>query len=243
MRRFQLSSVIATALCAGILATLDACSSDDGEDLREPDQSAVTGRALQIAVDPNSDVSGFEFTIERVSCDGKPVTPFRQGVIEHLIDLALGPGLFAAGSAHLFVNTFIVLEVGCYDVTSQPIKHDGTNSTDCSVGVAKKVIVANGLVTEIDLVSQCGGNVEKRWIDAAAGTPAALAPAGPGTGPGNTPAIAANILEKPGRTEMSLGAQWEDPAHAAEALLGAVRFLAEPSRLGDLLVLRTRASR
>lgn len=69
------------------------------------------------------------------------------------------------------------------------------------------------------------------------GTAAALAPPEAETWPDGPRAIEVNILEEPGLTLVSLRAHREDLAYVAEALLGAVRFLAGPSELGDLVLL------
>lgn len=113
------------------------------------------------------DVGGFSYTVTEVDCDsGKPVP---DGVVETTTigrdALYLPNGIpafegkpFDPDSEHIFGDHYFLLPVGCYDVTSQPLRVGSTQpSESCYAAHARRVEVVDGLTTEITLISECQG--------------------------------------------------------------------------------------
>src|SRR5690349_15689791 len=102
-----------------------ACSNAATE--REPLNH--TGISAQALVSDDTDVAGIRFEVTPVSCeDGSPTgaastetAPLDAdqtvpGDAENLQDNPL-----AAGSSHLFADSFVVVPAGCYDVVATPV--------------------------------------------------------------------------------------------------------------------------
>lgn len=156
-----------------LLATLAlvGCATDD-----ETGTAAQQGTGANLTVDyfGDTDVVGFNFTVERVACaSGDAFKPYSETFNVDLVD-GIFPGMielveqtYSAETRHLGADLFITLEPGCYDVTAAPaagfgvegIEGDGfTPSADCSVASTAGAEVSDGQTTDVVLISQCVGD-------------------------------------------------------------------------------------
>jgi Putative metal-binding motif len=157
---------MAAAVLAAVGATaVSAC--DDGlrKDGSGEEATGKVGAAISMPVPNDTDVVGFKILVTRVACNGEAFTAYTETFTSMLSELNISSKVTADGSAHMFADTFIPLEAGCYDIVSQPIQGDGSPSADCAIAGANNVVVFDGLPTEIVLVSQCDGQVEVGAID------------------------------------------------------------------------------
>ncbi len=150
------------AAMASALALAGTACSNAAND-REP--TSNTGISAQALVSDGTDVESIRFEVTAVSCDdGSPIGATTidsasldpdqtvPGDAENLRDNPL-----AAGSAHLFADSFVVVPAGCYDVRATPVDSDGEDSDDCAAAFKKGVLVVAGETTEIVLINQCTG--------------------------------------------------------------------------------------
>lgn len=152
---------IISALSLAALGLLAACTDPPGE--AEPRQGLVVHSDMPYV----DDVGGFTYTVTEVDCDsGAPVPG---GVSDSATigrdALYLPNGIpafegkpFDPESEHIFGDHYFLLPVGCYDVTSQPLKAASAEPSDsCYAAHARRVEVVDGLTTEITLISECLG--------------------------------------------------------------------------------------
>ena len=123
-----------------------------------------TGLALSLTLDAKTDVRGMRFVIDRMSCAGEAVTPFHQSFDKNLEDIRLPGGLpgfedapLDGDSSHTFADLFLELDVGCYQLTTQPLAAGGALSVDCERASTSGVRIVEGRTTEILLINQCEG--------------------------------------------------------------------------------------
>jgi len=144
----------AAASCHGRRAEGD-CTFGTGE----------AGAALSFPVSTGTDVTGFKVVVTRTGCNGETHPSYSQVFDTGLLDLQLKNKLAADGALHLFGDTFIPLEAGCYDVLSQPVQAGGAPSAICSIAGQDRVTVLDGQATEVVLVSQCNGQTDQGALD------------------------------------------------------------------------------
>lgn len=153
---------ILVGTAAALLCGCDAKVKDD--------DGLGVGAKLSVDYLGDSDVVGFHYLIERVSCSpGDPIEPY---AFEALVDLQdqLAPGgvtlldVFDDASGHVFADIFVTLDPGCYDVTATPVSEmdmdagTWTPSDECSVAEEDGVEVVAEATTEVPpMISQCGG--------------------------------------------------------------------------------------
>ena len=147
-------------LIAAAAAVLGGCATDTADS---------TGARLSLDYFGDTDVVGFHFEVERVSCDSfDAFEPYSVAVNVDLVD-GIFPGMIDLleqsldpESRHLGSDLFVSLEPGCYDVTAIPASSidgdDWTPSTDCGIASAEGVLVEAGQTTEATLISQCVGD-------------------------------------------------------------------------------------
>ena len=133
------------------------------------DTTESTGARLSVDYFGDTDVVGFHFEIERVSCDNlDSFEPFSVSANVDLLD-GIFPGMISLveqsldpDSRHLGSDFFLSLEPGCYDVDVVPAASidgdDWTPSTDCGIASADSVEVFPGQTAEATLISQCVGD-------------------------------------------------------------------------------------
>ena len=149
-----------------VAALLCGCDKDDNGD-----DALGVGAKLSVDYLGDSDVVGFHYLIERVSCSpGDPIEPF---AFEALVDLQdqLAPGgvtildVFDGESGHVFADVFVTLDPGCYDVTATPasemdmVANTWTPSSDCSVASEDGVeVLPEETAVVPTMISQCEGD-------------------------------------------------------------------------------------
>ena len=133
------------------------------------DTADSTGARLSVDYFGDTDVVGFHFEVERVSCDALDVfEPFSVSANVDLVD-GIFPGMIGLveqhldpASRHLGSDFFVSLEPGCYDIDVVPASEidgdDWTPSTDCGIASAEAVEVVAGQTAEATLISQCIGD-------------------------------------------------------------------------------------
>jgi len=145
-----------------------ACSSTE-----ETEKTSTTGASLTTDILADTDVAQIKYEITRVECSpGETFDAFSETYNEDLNDIMLPGGLddfteptFDEESEHVFADHFVVLDEGCYDVTTTPVKGNGDDSKHCFPATEEGVVVTDGQVTEILLINQCLGQ-GKGAIDA-----------------------------------------------------------------------------
>lgn len=159
-----MASRLSTLAAAG-LVTVVGCGGD-----ASPEAPLGVGAKLSVDYLGESDVIGFHYLIERVSCSpGDPIEPY---AFEALVDLQdqLAPGgvtildVLDDASGHVFADVFVTLDPGCYDVTATPVSDmdvvagSWTASEDCSVATADGVEVLPEQTANVPpMISQCAG--------------------------------------------------------------------------------------
>ena len=162
------------------LAAALRCAPPDAPD---PAQAALLVRATLRYTD---DVGGFLYTLAEVECaTGAPLLEGNRykAVIRDPLLLPSGePAAPGAGPA-LAEHTFLVA-AGCYDITAQPLRGATDEPSElCLPAHARAVAVADGLTTEVTLISQCPGQARDLGaVDLATNSPPAIALAGPSAG-------------------------------------------------------------
>jgi hypothetical protein len=152
------------AIAALLAAPLGAgCSSPDQQP--SPENAAHTGARLTIDVLSHTDVGAIQFEVNRVSCNDEPIVAYSNTVTEDLSDILIPGGVpsqtnapLDSSSQHLYADRFFALTPGCYDVTTTPLKADGTPSADCGAATQHRVQVSDGSTSEITLINQCKGD-------------------------------------------------------------------------------------
>jgi len=128
-------------------ATMMSACSEEGNPKQSQGKEDVTG--AKFALSGSGDTAAIEFNIQRVTCDGEPITPWSQ--IESVP---------ISGSGDVLTDYFVLLAPGCYDVTAQPLTSSGTPSLDCSAGYIDQLVIIDGTTTEKGITIQCeGGSV------------------------------------------------------------------------------------
>ncbi|WP_428266854.1 hypothetical protein [Haliangium sp.] len=148
-----LTALLGSTLAAGCVAN----------DAPPPDVGTSSGLALSLDIVGDTDVAGMRFELRPVSCDdGAPIPDAALLVIEKDLEDILLPGgipefegTFDPNSDHVFADAFLVVEAGCYDVTTTPLNADGEPSVDCNPAVARAVQVVEDNTTEVLLINQC----------------------------------------------------------------------------------------
>jgi hypothetical protein len=152
-------SYVASAALAAAFST--GCN--PGPDV-PPDEVGSTGLELAVDIVGDTDVAGMRFDLQPVSCaDGAPIAGAPPIVIvKDLEDILLPGGIpefvnapFDPDSQHVFADAFLVVEAGCYDVTTTPIDAEGAPSADCRPASARRVEVVESRTTELFLINQC----------------------------------------------------------------------------------------
>jgi hypothetical protein len=152
-------SYVTSAALAAVCAT--GCNAGtDGA----PDEVGSTGLELAVDIVGDTDVAGMRFELQPVSCaDGTPIPEAAPIVIvKDLEDILLPGGIpefvnapFDPDSQHVFADAFLVVDAGCYDVTTTPIDAEGAPSQDCRTASARRVEVVESRTTELFLINQC----------------------------------------------------------------------------------------
>lgn len=167
--------IIRTATISVASLALVACGA-------ETETEQVTGANLTIDYFGDTDVIGFQVTVDRVACaPGEAFEPSTEQFDINLLDGVM-PGMvslleqrLAQDTRHLGSDLFVSLDPGCYDITFAPASgfEPFVPSADCQVtGTADDapVVVENGSTAEPPLlISQCIGD-ERGALD----TPVAL---------------------------------------------------------------------
>jgi hypothetical protein len=152
-------SYVASAALAAVCTT--GCNAGDGGG---PDEVGSTGLELAVDIVGDTDVAGMRFELQPVSCaDGSPIPGADPIVIvKDLEDILLPGGIpefvnapFDPDSQHVFADAFLVVDAGCYDVTTTPIDAEGAPSQDCRPASARRVEVVESRTTELFLINQC----------------------------------------------------------------------------------------
>ena len=154
-----------TRLCTTFLLAagmgLVACADDtpDGD-------GAIDDANLHVVTnyDDVDEVAGFKYEIQAVDCDSGDLLDGGEQALKDLKDLTLPGGFerfednpFDSASTHAFADYLTLVDAGCYDVTATPIDaHDQPVET-CLSATQKGVLVEDGEMTEIHLISQCEG--------------------------------------------------------------------------------------
>ena len=131
------------------------------------EQSAWTGGNTGIALDMDirgpTDVADMHFALQPVDCaSGAALAIEPVEAVRDLEDILLPGGLppfedapLDSGSEHVFADAFLSLAPGCYDVTTTPLRMDGSPSASCAPAVLRRVEVITGATTEVLLINQC----------------------------------------------------------------------------------------
>jgi hypothetical protein len=148
---------------AALAAMAFSAGCDAGSDA-PPDEVGTTGLKLAMDIVGNTDVAGMQFELQPVSClDGTPIPGAAPIVIQKdLEDILLPGGIpefgnapFDPDSQHVFADAFLVVDAGCYDITTTPIDAEGAPSEDCRPASARRVEVVESMTTEVFLINQC----------------------------------------------------------------------------------------
>jgi hypothetical protein len=158
------TKITISTIAAATAALALGCTPSDGGD---PPEEYRQGMVVHSDMQYTDDVGGFTYTVSEVDCaSGDPIADgANESVTIGRDQLFLPNGIpafdgkpFDPASEHIFGDHYFLLPVGCYDVTSQPLKAESEeNSESCYAGHARKVEVVDGLTTEIVLISQCLG--------------------------------------------------------------------------------------
>jgi hypothetical protein len=110
------------------------------------------------------------FVLDRQSCTGEQIQPFQHSVDKPLESIRIPGGIpdlegqpFDAASAHVFADHFMVLDAGCYRVTTTPLASGDVPTSQCTSASANAQ-VRDGQTTEVLLINQCKG-VDRGGID------------------------------------------------------------------------------
>jgi hypothetical protein len=171
---------LVSAAAAGCSAGAAPHGSVGNEELR------TTGLAMTVNLLEGTDVAAFEFDIRQGtdSCasngsnngsngsngtnngsnsngsnsNGSNGAAQAKGFDPLVVTKDLGTLLQPVGDGlHGYADQFTVLPAGCYDVTVRPLTQAHAVSTDCAAASAKGLVVLEGQVREVSLLSQCKG--------------------------------------------------------------------------------------
>lgn len=130
-----------------------------------PESLGQQGANLTVDFLGGTDVAGFKFEINRVSCAGEDFEAFSKTIDRELEDMVFPGGVPSAvdepldgSSHHIGADAFQTLEVGCYDVSATPVNSEGDPSSDCDEAFAEGIEVLKGETTSVFLISQCQGD-------------------------------------------------------------------------------------
>jgi hypothetical protein len=99
------------------------------------------------------DVLGVNFSVERVSCNGESAPTFKKVYSGILSTLGIEDP--TGEEPRRFVDMFLPLPGGCYDVVAQPTSERGQASSDCAAARAESVVLLDGKPTEAILRHPC----------------------------------------------------------------------------------------
>lgn len=140
------------AFGAILVVGISACGSDkDG-----PDEIDVEDAALRVMVDvqEQADVASAQLSVRRCA-SGEEVASKRASLKEWSHE-AMAPA-YAESNGHLFLEHYVELAAGCYDVEMTFFTNQGVQSSRCTTAVGKSVEVTSGNTHEILLYSRCDG--------------------------------------------------------------------------------------
>jgi hypothetical protein len=125
----------------------------------------LTGLSIALRFDSQSDTAAIRYRLLRKSCSGEAFTPLDLSVDKPLEDILLPGGIpgfedqpLDGSSSHAFADLFLDLPPGCYDISTQPLRRDGSASQDCAPASASNVRINDGRTTELFLINQCRGD-------------------------------------------------------------------------------------
>ncbi len=155
------------ALGAGLIGCADV--TPDGDDaLDEANLHVVT------SYDEDSDIAGFHYDITAVDCDNGDALDGTEEAVKDLKELTLPGGFerfennpYDSGSNHAFADYLTLVDAGCYDVTVTPVDAYDQPIDSCLSATQNGVLVEDGEMTEILLISQCEG-AQKGLLDVVA---------------------------------------------------------------------------
>ncbi|MFB6371761.1 MAG: hypothetical protein ABEN55_01280, partial [Bradymonadaceae bacterium] len=163
------TAVFVVFTLTGLTACLNtdtAPSSPDNPDVQSSG-IALTGDTLA-----DTDVTRLQFDVIGVDCQTGTPTGVDRTRTRDLEDMMLPGGIakfenspFADNSRHLFADAFFLVDAGCYNVTTTPLRANGRPSQDCQPAHKDRVAVEDSQTTEILLINQCEG-AERGGLDA-----------------------------------------------------------------------------
>lgn len=129
-----------------------------------PDSAGPVDTRLTVrgAIRYTDDVGGFAYRVQAADCaTGAAQTdapPLVATVRADALYLPSGASATGASQGPVHGDHTFVIEPGCYDITSQPLRSDTDEpSAYCLPAHASAVRVDDGLTTEVYLISQCPG--------------------------------------------------------------------------------------
>ncbi len=148
---------LASLAIAGLAASCSASNDENGD-------AAATRVSAQALIVNGEDVTGMEYDLQKVDCDGGAPIGSSIVVVRELEDQVIPGELteFAdtpleADSEHSFSDLFQVVDAGCYNITTTPLNSDGEPSTECFAAIKTGVEVLEGETTEVFMINQCRG--------------------------------------------------------------------------------------
>jgi len=159
--RTIVSNRAALLFCAIVARSIAACQSNRDDN---PDENDATSAAMALSshVAAPKDVALVRYTVDRVSCGGESFDALHQEIEVPLFGFTViggTPGFdwspIAEGSEHFFADLFLPVPSGCYDITAQPITETGDPSLECSSASLNGVLIQQGKISEVVLISQC----------------------------------------------------------------------------------------
>ena len=150
---YGIAALLSSSLAAGC-----AAKSPD-----TPNVPVNSGLALTFDIVGDTDVAGMRFEITPVNCaDGVPIPGEPAIVVDKDLEDILLPGgipefeaVFHPDSGHIFADAFLVVDAGCYDVTTTPLNAANEPSEDCGAASTHNVEVFEGNTTEVLIINQC----------------------------------------------------------------------------------------
>ncbi|MBA2665390.1 MAG: transporter [Bradymonadaceae bacterium] len=130
----------------------------------EPPDATPTrssGVALAIGLSSHSDTSKLRFDVS--SCEGQAVFSSIKRIEELRFPggaLSLANRSFDAPGTHIFLDHFLSVPQGCYDLAVVPLQADETPSFSCEKTGLENILVSRGQSTELLLTSRCDEKAE-----------------------------------------------------------------------------------
>lgn len=142
-----------TPLVASLAAAL-ACG--------QPSEPASASLLVRGATNYTDDVGGFRYTVLAADCETAAAIvgaePARAIVRAEELFLPSGASAVGAVAGPIYGDHTFILAPGCYNITSEPLRGATEDpSAFCLPAHARAVDLAEGLTTEILLISQCPG--------------------------------------------------------------------------------------